>query len=521
MTATPDRDLSRRRLFRSAAALAGTYPVARMARASTTDTDAEPGTFHVGAAKVSADPEQPYEDIYLGGYGSDRQLTHIRDTLYARAVAITGDHPRPDRGGGPGDVPGEGPADEQTVVVITLTAVGLFAAYDDEYGPHGCQAIRREVAAANGIPASNVFVQSDHSHAAPDTIGLWGGVPRDYMRQLHEAAVVAGVDAFESRQEVRLYASRVEGPPLDATYDRGAATFTDDNFRVLYAETPGGDRIATVANYNPHPTVLYSDNEGGASADWPAWAAQIAEDRAGGQGMGTIGAIGAMDWNKDRSATVDARETAARDRLRSLYDAALDDRRPVRGSVVDVDSRFFYEPLTSPAIIGLFAGTQVPGFPLGVHRSPEPPWFAGGAIGTFANSARIGDVFVGSAPGEMFPEAYARLYADDGVTGPQVHFFLGGTNDFLGYMTYDHDTQVQITRGGATYLAGCPERDVLAAADADTECNDHWTLQVSPTIGRNVTCHLARGGEEVGFENEIPPTECIETPTREEPPGDM
>ena len=47
-------------------------------------------------------------------------------------------------------------------------------------------------------------------------------------------------------------------------------------------------RIATFANYSPHATVLKSANKL-ASGDWPEWAAQMAEARYGGTGLGSVG----------------------------------------------------------------------------------------------------------------------------------------------------------------------------------------------------------------------------------------
>jgi hypothetical protein len=271
--------------------------------------------FLVGVAAATAepagpDPDDPYAGVCLGGYGTfcTRPMTEMRDPLFARALAVTGD-------------------DDQTLVLITTTAEGLFAAYKDAYGENGTHAIRQRVAERTGVASTNVIVQSDHSHAAPDTIGIWGGVPRWYMDQLADAAVEAAVDAVASRQPAVLSVGATDGPPLRSLYDEPPNNITDDELRVLFADTPDGERIATLVNYSPHATVLGSSNRGGASGDWPAWAAEEVEELYGGGGIATIGAIGATDW--DKSGTPDEAEAEARQRLRRLITEAEAARVPV------------------------------------------------------------------------------------------------------------------------------------------------------------------------------------------------
>src|SRR5215213_6886873 len=68
--------------------------------------------FEVGAAKVLVNPR---ENICLGGYGActpggGRTMTHVKDDLYARALAIG------DRKGG-------------AFILVHTTNIGLFASY--------------------------------------------------------------------------------------------------------------------------------------------------------------------------------------------------------------------------------------------------------------------------------------------------------------------------------------------------------------------------------------------------------
>jgi hypothetical protein len=441
--------------------------------------------FLVGAAATSADPEAPYDDICLGGYGSwcGMPMTDILHPLFARGLAVTGEE-------------GEG----ETLVVVTVTAAGLFAAYKPEWGEVGAQAIRQGIAERTGLTASDVILQSDHSHASPDTIGIWGGVTVAYMEQLRDAAIDAGVRAVEARQPAEISVATVEGPPLRTLYDGPPTDRADLDFRVLFADAPDGERIATFVNYSPHATVL--GNTGGlASGDWPAIAAEIVEDRGWGTGVATVGAIGATDWEERGSGVKNEQE--ARARIQRLLDEAEEARVAVDGDEVAVTSTFIREPLAQPILLANLL-PPVPGEPAGqdgtlsIERSFAPPWLTGPVMGTVVSTARVGDVLLWSNPGEAFPQMQFRIR--DGVEA-RAHFPIGAANDFLGYMTDDPDAYRQAFEAGTVfYLAGCPDRDLRGAVGLEDGCNDHWTLMVSPTIGSHVTCTTQDAAEGLGFE---------------------
>ena len=448
------------------------------------DAAPTPPVFRVGVGRASTAPDG---QVCIGGYGTfcTRPSQGIKDPLEARALAITG------RGG-------------ETAIVVTATAVGWFAAYKDANGPHGIHAVRQRVAQETGVPADHVVIVSDHSHAAPDTIGIWGGVDATYMQRLADGVVAAASDAVRSRRPASLSVATVGGPPLDSSYDRGPTddAAMDTDFRVLFADAPTGDRIATFVNYAPHATVC-GDCDDQLSGDWTAWAAQEAEAIWGGQGFGAVGALGATDWNK--SGDLPAREAEARDRLRTLLARAHAARQPVTGEAVGVETTFVREQMAQPvlALNHLPEGTVAPPGSdegdISIDRSTSAPFLTGTVVGTYASAIRLGDVVMSTFPGEPFPQVAAAIR--DAVDGAQAHFVLGAAQDFLGYMVADDEAYVQTVQEGATYLGGCPEEELLGAlgVDHDDACPDHFTLMVSPTIGRHLVCTLADAAERLGF----------------------
>ena len=491
--------VSRRPLIALALALVLIAALLSPLPAAASDNDppspAPAAPFLVGAATALANPAP---GVCLGGYDlfCERNVQDIRDDLTTAAFAVTG-------------------ADDNTVLIVKTTAIGLFASYKPEQGRTGIYDVRQRIAAETGVPADQVIVTSDHSHAAPDTIGIWGGVTRAYMEKLARSMVDAAVDAYEGRRPAELSVAAVQGPELDSSYENGPTdnAAMDEEFRVLFAESlDDGSPIATLVNYAPHATVCGEcDNQ--ATGDWTAWAAQeIAEDGLG-IGIGFVGALGATDWNKP-DAEPDVKEAAARARIDSLLQAAVDDKEPVLGNEVAADVVFIREKLAQPILAANYvpSGTLKCPLPSGMHedqpckgseiridRDTRSPWLTGSVLGTYFGAFRIGDVFFSTMPGEPFPQLQDALR--ETITGASKHFLLGAANDFLGYMVADDDQYRQTLEEGATYVPGCPEQDVMTEAGVphDGACPDHWTLMVSPTIGRHGVCTIQNAAERLGF----------------------
>lgn len=432
--------------------------------------------FEAGGAKVLANPKAP---VCLGGYGAcangkGRTMTHVKDPLYARALAFADD-----RGG--------------ALILVHTTNVGLFASYKTIAGV-GAYHVRQAIARRTGVPATSVIVQADHSHAGPDTIGIWGGVPTSYLQQLQDAAIDAGVAAWRARRDAVIRVGTADGPGITSSYESAPNLETDDEFRLLWAnEARTGRRLATLVNYSPHATVLGSGNKG-ASGDWPEWAAQMAEARYGGAGLGSVGTLGREDFGAAEDGA--AGEAEARARLDRLFTAATaaGKRIPDRDGVA-ARTTFIREPIAQPVLLANLVpeGTiDAGGYDLSIDRDVGAPWLTGSLIGTYAGAARIGDVFLGTAPGESFPELQSYLRDEGGVRGARAHFHLGAANDFLGYMLRPLDHYPQVASEGAFYLAGCPEEEVISQTPFpyDDACTDHWTLMVSPTIGTHVACTI-------------------------------
>jgi hypothetical protein len=525
--------------------------------------------FKVGASRVDSTPT---ESLCTGGYGifcgwyataSRPNAIGGQDTLFTRAMVVSRESIATEP--------------EQSVVIITTSAIGVFAAYKDEVTTDG-RVLKRSglydtrvrLAEALGIPVDRIFIQSDHSHRAPDTIGIWGGVPASFYSRLQQDMLTAAKQAWQQRQPAELYVGAIDGDKIacpaqyfiDANANLGKSKlprctvkslynfdpnkWVDDEFRVLEARHPDtGARIATFINYSPHATVLDDTGDAVFSGDWTGWAAAML-DKDGAVGLATVGTLGRTDFkseNDEGDGTVRnlAREKSARARLRYFLDSLYHSEsamtvvagvKPfvrVKGDRIASAEWFIRETVTNPIFFGNYApfvGIPGRGYPsdtqASIDRAILPPFLSGNLLGTFAGAFRIGDLFFGTAPGEEFPNAQQQLRDAGGVGGAQMHFFLGATNDFLGYMgpasSYD-----QVVAQGATYFF-CPPgefesngRDVLSPITSplgyeagrlmdEGSCPDHFVLMSSPHIGDHVACSIQKASARIGFTaGELPP----------------
>ena len=132
------------------------------------------------ARRQIALPENSAEPLYIAGYNSAWEIAGVLDLCEARAVWLD--------------------AGEGGVLLIGVDCIALDSGTVGE--------IRAAIGEIPGCIAINVF--ATHTHAGPDTLGLWGptgvnGKNSDYMKNLVAAAAEAGQEAAANPREGRLF----------------------------------------------------------------------------------------------------------------------------------------------------------------------------------------------------------------------------------------------------------------------------------------------------------------------------
>jgi hypothetical protein len=343
------------------------------------------------------------------------------------------------------------------------------------------------------VKPNEVLVQSDHTHAGPDTIGVWGGVPVAYRQYIFSRTVDAALEALANERPGTLYYGTKDGRDLLSNqfdYDE-ANKVVDSDVRVLQARDPDGSAFATLLNFSAHATVLGGSNTK-VSGDWIQTANPALEQRFGGRAMTMVGTLGrtqpADRGCPDKSLTGDAQnlcslsEYSSRvvSRAAEAVDAAT--RIPGKPSLA-ARSYLIQDPATSALILGLnYAGDPV-GAP--INRSLSPPWLAGNVLGTVTATARIGDVLLSSMPGEAYPQIPLKVRA---LVPARGYMTAGLSNDQLGYLIAPFEAYPEPIRRSFFNQRG----DEVSPID-----NDNYFFNVSHTMGDRVTCSLLRGAGEV------------------------
>lgn len=458
---------------------------------------ATPAVYVVGAAKrsINPDPDGSYagKPVHLGGYGfgsggvwdiiglSRPPASGILGPgIFARALVVASD----------GD-----PAN--ALAFLTIETQGYFIAY--QQGPYGLEAIRKSVQTATGIPAERVIAGGNHTHAGPDTLGVWGGVPDEYLAHIKEQAVGAVADAWAARRDATLSFGTANGLDLLSNqygYDPANAVM-DDELRVLQArDATTGAVIVTMLNFSAHPTVMGGDNTL-VSADWPGPAAESLAASYGGEGIVVVATLGRSQPKDGPSydacfgdqycalghyaGRVVSRAGTALAAASTLEGPALVDGHSYL--IVDAAHNALLLALTSPA--GKVAGVPI-------DRSTLPPWNAGNVIGTTTFSARIGDLLFSGGPGELYPQIPKAVR--DATPGMAGHFVVGLAGDMLGYILAPvPDSYPEPIR--RSFFDGDPNNPTTWRPDPIG--NDNYFFNVSHTLGERVICSMLRGAGDI------------------------
>ena len=216
----------------------------------------KPPTYLVGAASRSINPDADGtfagQPVYLGGYGigggspvfQGRPATGILgEGLSVHAFAVS---------------------DGRTPFVIAdIEAQGWFVALKN--GPWGLLDMRKEVERRTGgaLPAESVVIQSDHSHSGPDPLGVWGGVPDEYLQYVsrphgrgdRRRLLLDGAGAALLRHRA---GTRPALQPVRLR--RGEQGSRLRRARAAGARAEEQEAAVTLLNFSAHTTVLGSSN---------------------------------------------------------------------------------------------------------------------------------------------------------------------------------------------------------------------------------------------------------------------
>jgi hypothetical protein len=420
---------------------------------------AQPATFDVGAATKSIDPP-PGVQIYAGGFGRSPGLgpDKVHDPLQVKAFYV-------ERGG-------------KAVAFAVVDCQAWFTAYqnadDGSPQPYGIYNARTDVAKlVRTLSPDSIIVQGTHSHAAATLEGIWGPVPKRYLKLVHDQTVAAIAEAARTARPAHLQWATVDAPYLDNIVTAQTDSYTgwsqDGQVSVLRAVAPGnGATIGTFVNVPAHPDIVIG-SDGVLSADYFGVTRAGLEDKLGGTSV-----VGGATLGREETPTqTDGLQAAAfiGREVEELATRAIGRAHWITDAKVAAVTTRVQVTGANPLLLSLVAANHLPPaqkqqfFDTGdiypINRADTPPWLTGSVLATDLTAIRIGPLAYVSMPGESFPEV--RNAIAKATDGAKAVVALAKGQDDLGYF----------------YPAWVHPFTFMYDSD-------HWTYNVAPQLGDQV-----------------------------------
>ena len=406
--------------------------------------------------------------VYLGGYGfgPGRRSTGVLAPIYVRAMVIS---------------------DGEKVTAFAETETqGMFAKYRANLGEVGMVDIAMRVEAATGgrIAREAVMIGSDHSHAGPDAIGVWGGVRASYLAYIRDQAVAAILEAYNELQPAELKIGTVDaGEWLGSQFSEEPNDQVDRELRVLAAfERDNPEKMfGLMINYAAHSTVMGGENKL-ISGDWPS---QVSANLEAQHGIDTalimLADCGRTQPRGNFGGNDDYESLASYgEKITAKVNEALGNLVPAETGPIQAAQKFIRERYENEFLSFALLSSVI-------LRNITPPWGEGQVVGTLASSVRVGNLLFNAMPGEGYPEIQFQMVER---VPAQEHFIFGLANDQLGYLIAPQEGYAKVRQG---FL--------------DTG-NDNALFNVNPLIGDHVMCTLLKSAREIGFNLADDPAKC-------------
>lgn len=310
--------------------------------------------------------------------------------------------------------------------------------------------IRQElskIAKQAGCVSVNVY--ATHSHALPDTLGLWGPIGMDgkdpvYMEKLVEAAVSAGTQAMTKLHKGQLRYGSVTTE--DVLYDSRYPHVYDPDLHQIRFESEDGFGIRMFL-YAAHAESLRGANKF-LSRDFPGILCDLVTAETGDHTMFLPGAIGGLLMTREftGASRLNLQKTG-----RILADYALS-IRPEDETVLHSDMAIARTEFTCPLDNNAFLYYQF----LGILQcnAENGSSRTGYQVRSEMSLLKLDSLCIALIPGEIFPEIvyggeYGSTSAENKNPTPLVEtakqfgveklLILGLANDELGYIVSPSD----------------------------------------------------------------------------------
>ena len=397
------------------------------------DSSSEYFTIGFGKAEILP-PDILKKKYYVAGYGNNNPAQGVLDAPGAHVILID-------------DNTGRG-----CVAFISIDAIGILNS-DVNF-------IRNHVKDfTDKIGCRSVNILSTHDHAAIDTMGVWGHLPRSgkdpkYIKFIAGRVKEALQAAHADRREGSLYYGTIEVPDMQEDI-RTPIVYSKTLTRFRFVPNDSSREIYFL-NFASHSESLQGCNSR-VSADFPEYLRREIREKSGAETVYCVGSIGGMismeipNEREIRDTTNDfAENTEKIGRKLAGYALSVSNEKKLSPLVNFIRQEFYCE--VDNSVLAIAQKINI------LAAKPYPVKWASNflAVKTEMSYFEIGGIKMALLPGELFPELVfgGYLSAEESgtglgaevnptpltqIAGEEELLVFGLANDELGYILPPND----------------------------------------------------------------------------------
>jgi LmbE family N-acetylglucosaminyl deacetylase len=340
---------------------------------------------------IVPEPYDKYGDLFIAGYAAMEApcINGIHDGLYARAMVLTDDSTK--------------------TAFVSVDCIGLLYEFIEKV---------QEDLSAYGFKTKNIFIFATHTHAGPDTMGMWGpilgrsGINPKYMLFLRDKIIEAVLEAEKNCENVDISHAQSNLNELIVNY-RLKGTINSTIHIIKFCNE--NNVICTLWTFSAQPEITSRENVE-ISADYPGIVSKMIEDEFGGIALFGLGLCGAQTptYCEQGYEKIDEFANQVFVKIKEIYNNSI----LIPSDDIEIRHRKISLPLKNGEFEMLFT--------LGIFERE----IKDGNISSTLSKIRIGGLHLLMLPGEAFPallEPLIRKMKDD------TYITISLTNDAVGY----------------------------------------------------------------------------------------
>ncbi|MBD3187575.1 hypothetical protein GF325_12145 [Candidatus Bathyarchaeota archaeon] len=356
-----------------------------------------------GVAKKCITPTPDLGPVRIAGYlapGIDQPrgakiASGVHDDIHARAMVLFDGNTK--------------------IALVSVESIGLLGDFVQEI---------KVPLEAWGFPARNVFIFSTHTHAGPDTMGLWGahlgvsGENKRYRYFLLNAILDAIKEASMNMVPVDLL--KCHGERSDLVVNFREPSDLDGTITIIGFKGADGNLVSMLWGFSAQPEITNRENVL-ISGDYPSLVSSWIERNHGCVALFGLGCCGSQSPVACEQG-FDALTKYAKD-LHGTIESLLEQPMSVEDPGLEIRQRVVHVPVQNDDFHVLFS--------LGVFSDQ---YYNDGNVRSTIGKLRIGSVDLLHLPGEPFPGLIKGLHRDvpDNERWEQP-VIISLSNDALGY----------------------------------------------------------------------------------------